>query len=78
MVEFKRSNAGIPLVIIMESCIYGNLSGGECHKPTYSKRSRLKFIHDLANNQHEIIFWRSGLSMINVMPRFATTMNILC
>ena len=54
--EFKRPKVDAPLLIIMERCLYGNLSGEE--------EQRLKFIRDLANDQREIIYWRSGLSMI--------------
>ena len=49
--ELKRLKADVLLLITMESCLYGNLSGEECYELTYTKSSSLKFIHDLANDQ---------------------------
>ena len=50
----------------MEKCSYGLISGDECHKKTYSKECKLKLINEFDSEQRELIYWRSGLSVINL------------
>ena len=56
--EFQGLKAAVPLLIIMENCLYSNLSGEECHRLTYTKSSGLTFTRDLASNQCGIICLR--------------------
>ena len=49
----------------MSSCSVGLYMNSECHKTTYSRTVGVKNVESFERNEIELIFWRSGLTMLN-------------
>ena len=46
-------------------CSVGRVLGDACHVMTYTRTSGIKRIDSLERDVRELIFWRSGLSLLN-------------
>ena len=50
----------------MNPCSVGLYLNSECHKLTYSRSTGIKNLDSYENNELQLIYWRSGLSMLNI------------
>ena len=42
------------------------LNKSECNKLTYSRTVRLQYLESFERDKLELIFWRSGLTLLNI------------
>ena len=50
----------------MNSCSVGLYLDSECHKLIYCRTVGLKNLESFESNELELVFWRSGLTMLNI------------
>ena len=45
----------------MESCCFGAVSDGECHKTSYVRKTGLKNLCKVSEEERQVLFWRAGM-----------------
>ena len=50
----------------MSLCSVGLYKNSECNKLIYSRSVRVKYLESFERDELELIFWRSGLTILNI------------